>query len=315
MRISLLLSFLLLSSTALADQAYIQANAWAVNRLPVMPGQAPHSRCLLQTSFSGTSSVQFIAEGQKIRGAIFVLTEPVFQEEGRTIDVSLTLDKKAWEFPAFTLSKYAVAVEISDVYEAAFREALPSAKLLILKSGFNNYNFALQDAAAQLEDALACTPPAPPKPVAPPAPVMNAVKEPVPEILTPMPDDTQLAAAASTTTTTSKTTTVVNKGGEHPAPVTAPSAYFVKQSGRDIPLADALPMITPPGYNYKFTQGSSAIRRNSSTGATNNRPRFRTCRGQSEQLSFQPHCCKHYERCELPSQKYGHNQHQGRPSV
>lgn len=277
MRMSLLFSFLLLSSTALADQAYIQANAWAVNRLASMPGQSPHSRCLLQTSFSGTSSVQFIAEGQKIRGAIFVLTEPVFQEEGRTIDVSITLDKKAWEFPAFTLSKYAVAVEISDAYEADFREALAGAGLLILKSGFNNYNFAIQGARAQLEDALACTPPAPPKPIAPPeAPVVNAAVEKAPEILTPMPGEelptpnepavakvappveAQPPVAVATAAATAATaTTVVNHGGEKET-AKQTSAYFVKQAGKDVPLADALPMILPPGYSYKFTQGASA---------------------------------------------------------
>lgn len=158
MRSALLLSFLLMSSTALADQAYIQASPWVVNRLPVMEGQDFHQRCVVQTSFTGTASVQFIAEGKKLRGAIFILTEPLFKEEGRSMDVTLTAGGKSFEFPAQTISKYAVGIEISEKYEAKFRAALENAELVRLKSGFNTYNFSVQLPKAPVQEALACAP-------------------------------------------------------------------------------------------------------------------------------------------------------------
>lgn len=232
MRGVLLLSFLLLSSTALADQAYIQANAWAVNRLPQMPGQAPHARCMMQTSFSGTASLQLVTENQKLRGVIVILTEPVFKEEGRDISVTLTVDKKAFEFPAKTLSKYAVAIDISDAYEADFRQRLAASKVVALKSGFNNYTFAVQGLAPPLSEAVNCAPPSPPPVVAAPAPT----PAPVPAVVT-------------------AEQKVIIGGASKAAADTR--GHIVKSAGKDMPLGDAAPLILPPGHKVVFAQGAS----------------------------------------------------------
>jgi len=95
--LTLVLSLSMLTP-ALADQAYVQASAWAVNRLPVMPGQAMHGRCVVQSSFSGNASLQLIVENKKIRGAVFIVTEPIFKKEGRSLDVTVSVNSKAFEF-------------------------------------------------------------------------------------------------------------------------------------------------------------------------------------------------------------------------
>lgn len=152
-------SLLLLTSTAaFADQAYIQSAPWVVSRLPVMEGQDFHQRCMVQASFTGTASVQFIAEGKKLRGAVFILTEPVFKEEGRSLDITLTAGGKSFEFPARTMSKYALAIEISETYADKFQAALKNAELVRLKSGFNTYNFSIQLPKAPVDEAIACAP-------------------------------------------------------------------------------------------------------------------------------------------------------------
>lgn len=242
MRGALLLSLLLMSSTALADQAYIQANAWAVNLLPVMPGQEKHARCMMQTSFSGTASLQFITENQKLRGVIAILTEPVFKEEGRDLSVVLTVDQKPFEFPARTLSKYAIAIDISEAYESEFRQRLMSAELIALKSGFSNYTFSTKELAPSLEKAVACAPPSPPPP--PPQ-----VAEAPPSPLTPMPSEA-----------VAQPQTKVIVGGAKSG-FSTEKAYIVKHAGKDTPIANAAPLILPPGYKLAFADGASPAER------------------------------------------------------
>lgn len=239
-----LLTTLLLASTAvLADQAYIQSSPWVVNRLPVLAGQDYHQRCVVQTGFTGASSVQFITEGNKLRGAIFILTEPVFKEGGKSLDVTLTAGNKSFEFPAQSISKYAVAVEISAAYEEAFRAKLSEAELVRLKSGFNTYNFSVQLPKNPLNEAVACAMPQPVLPAIPKAPpkeelALSAVPAPVAKAeLAPPPQKVII--------------------GQKPAKTEPMKAFIVPTSGNDMVLSDALPQILPQGYDFKFAQGSS----------------------------------------------------------
>lgn len=263
-------TLLLLATTAHANQAYIQARGWQVDRLPIMKGQAPHQRCIMQTGFSGTASMQYIAEGKRLRGAIVIVTEPVFKEAGRPLDITLKAGRDGFEFPAKTLSKYSIAIEVSDAYEAAFRAALAKADHIELQSGFNRYSFAIQPAEQALEDALACTPPAPP-----PAEKLEPSKEmkatldkiasmpdpappaPVPAAK-PMDGDKIVADPLVKTADAAQAEPRQNVVIGSDSKSVTDEAHFVKTGGTNVALADALPMILPQGYKVNYSQGASA---------------------------------------------------------
>lgn len=266
-------TLLFLATTAFANQAYIQARAWQVDRLPVLKGQAAHRRCIMQTGFSGTASMQYIADTKRLRGAVIIVTEPIFKEAGRDLDITLTAGREGFEFPAKTLSKYSIAIEISDVHEAAFRAALAKTDQVLLQSGFNRYSFAIQPVEQALEDALACTPPPPPPPEKlEPSPAMKATLDKIASMsdapATPPVSKTNAATNAAPAVENVVADPLVKEEREN-APrqnvvigadkqKISGQSHFVKTGGTNVALSDALPMILPPNYKVNYAQGASA---------------------------------------------------------